>query len=164
MKKTIFTVVLLVLSLSLINASSLSQQLYDATDREYIETIMLCQASGVLGPSAVTPITGEELIIALDRIDKNILSDRQKSIYESLYATLDSYYEKASLEFFTDISPTVFLTDRYEGNFSRDDYYAIDYKDERPGVDIGAVATYGKNIVIEGSYPLIHTELKKKTF
>lgn len=162
MKKTIFAVVLLVLSLSLIDASSLSQQLYDATDREYIETTMLCQASGVLGPSTVTPITGEELIIALDRIDKNTLSDRQKSIYESLYATLGSYYEKASLEFFTDISPTVFLTDRYEGNFSRDDYYAIDYKDERPGVDIGAVATYGKNIVIEGSYPLINTELKNK--
>lgn len=159
-KRTISLIAAMALTIAALFASSMPQELYHNTDKEYIETTLLCQSAGVLGPSTATPVTGEELMLALDRIDPEKLSQKQLDIFQELYQSLDFTWEEPHVTFYTDVSPQVFLTDRYEGSFSRKDFYPIEYKDERPAVDIGTVATFGDNIVLEGAYPMINIALK----
>lgn len=159
MKRLLLLLGLIAFIILSVSAATMTQKLYDATDIQYIKTVLLCQSMGVVGPSTALPVTGEELHLALSRIDKNNLSEKQREIYDRLYSSLEAS-SGVKFDIFGDISPQVFITDRYEGNFSREDFYALKYKDERPGIEVGAAVSFGENIVLEGSLPFINVALK----
>lgn len=143
-------------------ASSTPQELYTLSDSQYRDVKLLCQLTGTIGPSSSTPVSGKELLIALSRIDARELPSYLKQRYEDLILSIKSYSDEPAIELSLDISPQIFITDRYEGNFSRKDFYLIDYKDEKPGIELGIKADFGENIVLEGSIPFINVALKNK--
>ena len=59
---------------------------YTNSSKEYVLTKQLCLLAGVSGPSSATPISGDELLIALNRINPNVLP----SIYQEKYLSLIS--------------------------------------------------------------------------
>ncbi len=85
-------------------------QLYDAQSDEYQSVQKLCQIAGVTGASTFTPVTGNELLLALDRISEEKLSEKDQNDYRALYAKID---KKDSFSYDIDlfISPSVNLAD-----------------------------------------------------
>lgn len=86
-KKTIA----LVLILTCITATvfSSTQKTFQTDSIEWKAAAALCMSAGVLPPSSVSPVTGEEILGALDRIDENSLNEDERLMLENLREKLD---------------------------------------------------------------------------
>ena len=84
--KKLLVFILILLSASLyIYSSNSNQKLYDYDSIEYQEVKTLTSIAGVIGPSSATPVNGNELLLALDRININTLSESSRTRYIYLY-------------------------------------------------------------------------------
>ena len=81
MKRKLIVIILLVMGVSLFAGN---QKLYDAFSPVYKDVVTLCRVSGVVGPSSATPITADELTMAIERIDINKLDSYYKAILDSV--------------------------------------------------------------------------------
>ena len=79
------SLLLFLISFCFISLLPASQTLYDRNSEEYNQTRLLCQRAGVVGPSSATPVNANELVLALDRIDCNLLPEYLKERYDELY-------------------------------------------------------------------------------
>lgn len=79
------TIVFLTLSLFATNY----QKTYLMSDEVWQKTNRLCILNGVLGPTPVSPTTGENILRALRRLDYNRLSPKQQKIYDEIIHELD---------------------------------------------------------------------------
>lgn len=89
-RKTIRTITLIALLFCVICQLSAvnTQKQYTNQSKEYILTKQLCLLAGVSGPSTATPISGDELLIALDRINPATLSTESREKYYKLKASI----------------------------------------------------------------------------
>lgn len=85
-KLIVFFSILFLLTVS-INAVNIHKQ-YTSQSEEYNEVVDLCILAGVALPSSMTPVSGVELIMALERIDYNTLSLQLKEKYDKVYSKL----------------------------------------------------------------------------
>lgn len=128
------------------------QQLYDGSSKEYIETRRLCQYVGVVGPSSALPVNADELLIALDRIDRSSLPDYLQTRYDALYASLEPLEAKASTyEFPIVFSPQAFIST--EQNKDRDAFF-IPFRDEKSLLDIGIRLNMADYVFLESAFPI----------
>ena len=86
--KAITTTSLLLLFSSLLFAVN-SQKHYSYNDDTFQDVLNLCIIAGVTPPSSATPVTGEELLIALERIDRDKLSQKMQNEYDRLKNEID---------------------------------------------------------------------------
>ena len=66
------------------------QKTYLMTDDIWIRADRLCREMGVIGPTPVSPTTGAEIKQALERLNRNALTERQNNEYDSLIRELTS--------------------------------------------------------------------------
>ncbi len=118
---------------------SQSMQLYDAQSDEYQSVQKLCQIAGVTGASTFTPVTGNELLLALDRISEEKLSEKDQNDYRALYAKID---KKDSFSYDIDlfISPSVNLAD-YKRT-TRNSFF-VPYNEIPPFMDVLVEMDFG---------------------
>ena len=64
------------------------QKTYLMTDDIWIRADRLCREAGIIGPTPISPTTGAEIKMALERLDRNSLTERQKREYDSLLKEL----------------------------------------------------------------------------
>lgn len=123
------SLLMLIISLSLATIFANSQKNYLPSSEEYRAVSNLCLIYGVAGPSNAFPISGEELLIALDRIDKKALSSDDREAYESLYKAISN---ESSEEFrFSSsmtISPEIYLQSAEDNSITHRDWIN-QYKD-----------------------------------
>ncbi len=85
-------------------SSEAAQRVYDLQDEEYKNVMLLCQAAGVRYP-AVTPVSANELISALDRIpasSSTAILEKKSELVNTLKGE-NSIYNEGSLNFDVDI-------------------------------------------------------------
>lgn len=153
MKKRLVTVLLIIAILAPLTAAR--QKLYDADDVEYTTVKQLTQLAGVVGPSSALPVNAEELILALDRIDRSTLDYGFRTIYDQLYGELyRSNTEDFSFNIPVNISPQFFLTENYQR--SRNEFF-ISYRDEEPLVGIGLETSFRDLLFMETEMPLMNS-------
>ena len=87
MKKTFLTIVLLFSVLCSLFSSN--QRIFYVDSKEYQAAYALCISAGVLPPSSVNPLTGEEIISALNRIPAELLNTEERAILDNLLGTLE---------------------------------------------------------------------------
>ena len=165
MRKTrsIILFLLLAFATDLIFASS-TMKLYDYDDYEYRIAASLCRVAGVIGPSSATPITGHELIIALERIDSSFLSDAEKERYNHLLTKLNSAEETFQMDFDIYIAPQLFLTVDQFGNEGiindRNDFF-LPYNEETKFAGLEFAFDFGDNVFLEAELPLANSSIGK---
>lgn len=142
----------LLFSILCLSSLSASQKLYDGSSYEYRETRLLCQSAGVVGPSSALPVNEEELKIALDRIDINLLPKYLQERYSKLYSKVAHDYDK-SFRMNVDIvfSPQLFITTDQKQD--RKNFF-IPYKDERALFDFAVDLSFSDSVYLESAMPL----------
>lgn len=146
------------------------QKIYTTRDDTYKRVETLCSRAGVIGPSSFSPLSARVLQIALDRIDRETLSERDKAEYDSLYAEIiEDHYLYDSKGF--GISPIAGVniginianySDFEYGNTSsggtaqtdRREDTLIPYRYEDPSLSLGAKMKFGDNVYLEGRIDL----------
>lgn len=141
-----------------------SQKLFDSNDFEYESISTLCSLTGVTGPSTATPVTTTELLLAYNRIDDSILNEAMKTLYIQIGNILNENNQVFSYDFAIDISPQVFISDKYSGTGISRNYFFLPYHDEKPSININASFSFGNNVFIEGALPLLNSPLKDGLF
>ena len=158
MKNKLLAVLCCLLFISQFLYSSANQKLYDANDDEYRKTVILCISSGVIGPSSATPVTGEELLIALDRVRTENLNSELRAIFEETYSKVAGYDNSFSWEYNIDLTAQFFLTTDMLGKEGiiedRRDFF-LPYNEERPFLDLGVGFNFGSYVFVEGALPLL---------
>ena len=153
--KKIFIVILLSLILNSIFATS--QTLYDKSSHEYYLTQSFAELSGIIGPSTATPITADELLLVLNRINTSNLPITLKQEYEQLVESLSTPTNIFDATFKLAVSPQLFLSTNAK---TRDDFF-IPYRDEIPGIEFGSKVSFGENIFLEGYIPIVNSPYKQ---
>ena len=87
MRKKAIVFLLVLLSIASISAENL-QKVYTTRDSIYKRVEALCSQAGVIGPSSFSPMPARALIIALDRINPETLSQAEIKEYNELYSIL----------------------------------------------------------------------------
>lgn len=132
MRKASLVLLILSLSLSVLLSDSL-MRLYDDDSYEYRETKRLSQIAGVIGPSTALPVVGEDLRLALDRIDPALLNKRDREIYSSLSERIGGKNNfEFSLEF--DFGPEVYLSKNAYSEFP--DSFFLPYEELDPFIKL----------------------------
>lgn len=157
--------IILILVFSLFVVASItavsSVQLFDKNDFEYESIVSLCSLTGVIGPSSATPVTATELRLAYARIDSSLLNGEMKELYLLIGGMLEEDTTQSfGYDFLIDITPQVFISDKYSGTGISRNYFFLPYRDEKPSINIGAALSFGDNVFIEGELPLINSPLK----
>lgn len=153
MKKFILGMLLTIMVLAAINASN--QKIYTQADNQWQIVNQLCHVAGVAGPSVTTPVSTEELKVALKRIDTEKLDDAGKELYMQIKRQLDdipSIFKGDGGSFYFDapVSFYAYGQTSTKGDAVRDlDWAIMDY-DSRPDMvsltaEVGLYDTlYGK--------------------
>ena len=108
---------------------SASQRLFDGKSEEYRLVRLLCQRAGVVGPSTALPVNSDELIIALDRIDYDLLPSHLKGRYDEIYKELSSEYSSFDYNIPVTLAPSFYIAS--EQNQDRKNFF-LSYVDEKP--------------------------------
>lgn len=128
-----------------------NQRLYDGDSREYIEVRRLCQVAGVIGPSSALPVNGEELIMALNRIDISALPPALKDRYDALYAQIAPEEIAFQVAIPVEFSPQFFLSTNQNGD--RKDFF-IPFGDERALMNFGLQMFFTDAVFMETAIPV----------
>ena len=153
MKKRI---VLLTLIISFIFAFPLfsgNQKLFDAFSPEYKDVLKLCKIAGVVGPSSATPITADELEMAIERIDISKLDNYYKGVLERVKEVLIEEYD-FNYDFSLSVSPQIFYSKDYEKIFQKD--FFIPFNTQDPFINLAIELEYGDTAYFETSYELMN--------
>ena len=150
-RKLLTVIILLVIGVCLFAGN---QKLYDAFSPEYKDVATLCRVSGVLGPSSATPITADELKMAIERIDINKLDSHYKALLDSVNQELKSN-DDFSFDYDLAISPQIFYSKDYEKIEQKE--FFIPFNDQDPLVYFGLEFEYGDSAFFETSFELMNT-------
>ena len=150
-RKLLTVIILLVIGVGLFAGN---QKLYDAFSPEYKDVATLCRVSGVVGPSSATPITADELKMAIERIDVNKLDSYYKALLDSVNQELKSN-DDFSFDYDLAISPQIFYSKDYEKIEQKE--FFIPFNDQDPLVYFGLEFEYGDSAFFETSFELMNT-------
>ena len=162
--KGIIVLLAMIIIAALPLAAASTMKLYDYDDDEYRLVQSLCRAAGVTGPSSATPVTGHELIIALERIDSASLSAAEKGRYEGILAELNNANGSFQMDFDIYLAPQVFLAVDQFGNEGiiedRNDFF-LPYNQETKFAAVGAGFDFGDYVFLEVELPLANSAISK---
>lgn len=150
-RKLLTVIFLLVIGVGLFAGN---QKLYDAFSPEYKDVVTLCRVAGVVGPSSATPITADELKMAIERIDVNKLDSHYKALLDSVNQELKSN-DDFSFDYDLAISPQIFYSKDYEKIEQKE--FFIPFNDQDPLVYFGLEFEYGDSAFFETSFELMNT-------
>ena len=150
-RKLLTVIILLVIGVGLFAGN---QKLYDAFSPEYKDVVTLCRVSGVVGPSSATPITADELKMAIERIDVSKLDSHYKALLDSVNQELKSN-DDFSFDYDLAISPQIFYSKDYEKIEQKE--FFIPFNDQDPLVYFGLEFEYGDSAFFETSFELMNT-------
>lgn len=150
-RKLLTVIILLVIGVGLFAGN---QKLYDAFSPEYKDVVTLCRVAGVVGPSSATPITADELKMAIERIDVNKLDSYYKALLDSVNQELKSN-DDFSFDYDLAISPQIFYSKDYEKIEQKE--FFIPFNDQDPLVSFGLEFEYGDSAFFETSFELMNT-------
>ena len=154
MRKKIVLLVLIIAIIFTLPLFSGNQKLFDAFSPEYKSVVKLCKIAGVVGPSSATPITADELKMAIERIDVNKLDNNHKAILNSIIEEL-----KPSDDFSYDINfsiaPQLFYSKNYEKIEQKD--FFIPFNEQEPFLNLAFELEYGNTAFFETSYELMNS-------
>lgn len=150
-RKLLTVIILLVIGVCLFAGN---QKLYDAFSPVYKDVVTLCRVSGVVGPSSATPITADELKMAIERIDVNKLDSHYKALLDSVNQDLKSN-DDFSFDYDLAISPQIFYSKDYEKIEQKE--FFIPFNDQDPLVYFGLEFEYGDSAFFETSFELMNT-------
>ena len=150
-RKLLTVIILLVIGVCLFAGN---QKLYDAFSPEYKDVVTLCRVAGVVGPSSATPITADELKMAIERIDVNKLDSHYKALLDSVNQELKSN-DDFSFDYDLAISPQIFYSKDYEKIEQKE--FFIPFNDQDPLVYFGLEFEYGDSAFFETSFELMNT-------
>ena len=150
-RKLLTVIFLLVIGVGLFAGN---QKLYDAFSPEYKDVVTLCRVAGVVGPSSATPITADELKMAIERIDVNKLDSYYKAILDSVNQELKSN-DDFSFDYDLVISPQLFYSKDYEKIEQKE--FFIPFNEQDPLGYFGLEFEYGDSAFLETSFELMST-------
>ena len=150
MKRKLIVIILLVMGVSLFAGN---QKLYDAFSPEYKDVVTLCRVSGVVGPSSATPITADELTMAIERIDINKLDSYYKAILDSVNQELKSN-DDFSFGYDISLSPKIFYSKDYEKIEPKD--FFIPFNEQDALLDLGLNLEYGDSAFFETAFEFMN--------
>ncbi|MCR5732957.1 MAG: hypothetical protein K6G51_08470, partial [Sphaerochaetaceae bacterium] len=136
-----------------------NQKTYLMSDKVWQKTNRLCIMNGVLGPAPVSPTTGENILRALNRLNYNSLSSRDKKTYDEVIAELESATGKAQFKG-EDYAVRVNLDAALEGymfNHQKDTYlneFFLPYQDRPSLLGVGAEIFVSNNLYLNFRYDL----------
>ena len=137
--KGIIVLLAMIIIAALPLAAASTMKLYDYDDDEYRLVQSLCRAAGVTGPSSATPVTGHELIIALERIDS--ASDFDIYLAPQVFLTVDQFGNEGIIE-------------------DRNDFF-LPYNQETKFAAVGAGFDFGDYVFLEVELPLANSAISK---
>ena len=168
MRKKAIVFLLVLLSIASISAENL-QKVYTTRDSIYKRVEALCSQAGVIGPSSFSPMPARALIIALDRINPETLSQAEIKEYNELYSILTGEDHLVQEEYFTfDIKAGANLgfniadysdfnyghTNSDVPEYDRREDTMIPYRYEDVALSFGLDMTFGDYISLEAQYDL----------
>ena len=146
------------------------QKTYTSRDDIYQRIDALCMRAGVLGPSNFTPVSGRILEIALERINYEELSARDKEEYDCLMKEIFEDERLFTSEYFSaDIDMTVNLSfniaDYEKMNYESGLYYngftknrrndeLIPYRYQIPSLLLWPQFFFGDSVFLEGAFSI----------
>ncbi len=134
LKKVSLFLLILLLTLSAISANS--QKGYMISSDAYQKVSKLCMLYGVAGPSSAAPVSGSELLIALDRINTSNLNEEAAKEIKELYRSIENENE----EDFTfssklTISPELYLQTAKDNAIASEDWI-LPYRDRKDAMKL----------------------------
>ena len=109
LRKILLSCVILLFLINEINAVNTQKQ-YTGTSEEYNDVVNLCILTGTALPSSMTPVSGRELLMALERIDYETLNQNLRQLYDSVYKRLSEPEIILDLDpFFINTTPSIGL-------------------------------------------------------
>lgn len=109
LRKILLSCVILLFLINEINAVNTQKQ-YTGTSEEYNDVVNLCILTGTALPSSMTPVSGWELLMALERIDYETLGQNLRQLYDSVYERLSEPEIILDLDpFFINTTPSIGL-------------------------------------------------------
>ena len=154
MRKKIVLLVLIIAIIFTLPLFSGNQKLFDAFSPEYKSVVKLCKIAGVVGPSSATPITADELKMAIERIDVNKLDSNHKAILNSIIEELKSS-DDFSYDINFSIAPQLFYSKNYEKIEQKD--FFIPFNEQEPFLNLAFELEYGNTAFFETSYELMNS-------
>lgn len=146
-KRTVFILIFMIC----FSSAFASQRLFDGSSNEYLFVKRLCQYSGVVGPSSALPVNGEELLIALERVDYDSLPAYLKSRYDEVYGYLAEEYKGFSFEIPIDVNVAFYLSDKQSED--RKDFF-LSYIDEDPLLNFALKVGFSDYVFLETAMPI----------
>lgn len=161
MRKYLALIMISCIAISVITAAPI-QKIYTHDDEIYERVELLCRKAGVLGPSTFTPVNGQALLIALERIPVDSLSSQDVSEFKYLMEEIagdSSIYQDDYFSFDMNLDANFYLniadykqfdwdnTSGYDKN--RRNETLIPYKDEIPTLSIFPQIGFGDNAYLE---------------
>lgn len=133
-----------------------SQKTYNYNDKEYILVKYISQVANVSLPHDVTPVSGSYLMKHLSQIDKKTLPSAVQTLYDELYAELDSFtaiYKSETMNFdlSTVIAPEAYI--KLGDDAARNDWHE-GYNERSPFFDLGAEFAWSDYVYGNFSFPL----------
>lgn len=155
-KRVFFTILVLACCFFSIYAENL-QKTYLMSDEIWQRANRLCIETGNLGPTPTSPTTGAEIKQALERLDYDILSSKQKAEYDYIIKEIDKSYDNGSFsgKFATIDLDAAINYELYLYNHLKDTYnneFIIPFRDRKPLLDGQLNAYFGDNVYLNLEY------------
>ena len=153
MRKKRILLVLIIAIIFTLPLFSGNQKLFDAFSPEYKSVVKLCKIAGVVGPSSATPITADELKMAIERIDVSKLDNNHKAMLDSVNQKLKSN-DDFSYDFDISVAPQIFYSKDFEKIGYKD--FFIPFNDQDALLNLSLKAEYGDTAFFETGYDFMN--------
>ena len=149
-------IAMLAISIAILPAGNL-QKTYLMTDDLWIRANRLCISTGHLGPAPVSPTTGAEIMQALERLNYDALTDRQRAEYDYLVSKLEDPSVGITIESrYAEFDPELFIGfEAYAFNHLKStpaDEFFIPYRDRIPLIYGEAHTYFGDSVYLDLQY------------
>lgn len=153
MRKKSILLVLIIAIIFTLPLFSGNQKLFDAFSPEYKSVVKLCKIAGVVGPSSATPITADELKMAIERIDVSKLDNNHKAMLDSVNQKLKSN-DDFSYDFDISVAPQIFYSKDFEKIGYKD--FFIPFNEQDALLNLSLKAEYGDTAFFETGYDFMN--------
>ncbi|MDY4066395.1 hypothetical protein [Bullifex sp.] len=153
MRKKRILLVLIIAIIFTLPLFSGNQKLFDAFSPEYKSVVKLCKIAGVVGPSSATPITADELKMAIERIDVSKLDNNHKAMLDSVNQKLKSN-DDFSYDFDISVAPQIFYSKDFEKIGYKD--FFIPFNEQDALLNLSLKAEYGDTAFFETGYDFMN--------
>ena len=152
LRKVCLCLLVLACSVSFVWAANY-QKTYQMSDEVWLRTNRLCITAGQLGPAPVSPISGAEILSALERLDYSSLSSWQREEYDYLVSLLSDPAEEMAFTAENIVfDPSLFIgIEGYGFNHLKStpvDEFFIPYRDRIPFFYAGIDAYFGNSVYL----------------